>query len=204
MAAVGATGIPDGRSGLRAGSMTSVVLASDGDNAAVGGAGMAWLWSGGGSLAMAPVVSAAGSSEPACAAAAGRIGFRSGNGMELGFASFTGAGFAACDFACDLLVCDLAASGPGARTGGANDAQNTNSDTAALKRFILVDRSGFAILPRLNSQDFPLGRGAATIVGNYRLPVSTMSEKIRRKDDCQSLDWLGKVNERGSPTYGTS
>ncbi len=69
-----------------------------------------------------------------------------------------------------LVVCDLAASSPGASNGGAKDAQNTNSDSVALKRFILVDRSGFAILPRLNSQDFPLGRGAATILGNYRPP----------------------------------
>jgi len=54
-----------------------------------------------------------------------------------------------------LAVRDLAANGPGA-TGEAKDAQNTMSAMVALKRFILVDRFGFAILPRPNSQDSPL------------------------------------------------
>ena len=49
----------------------------------------------------------------------------------------------------------LAASGPETSNGGANDAQNTKSVRAALKRFILVDRSGFSILQDLSGLDPP-------------------------------------------------
>src|SRR5262245_12208698 len=87
-----------------------------------------------------------------------RLGFRSGNGTTAGFATLvTGlavladlAGltlFATTGLARDFVACVLAASGPGARTGGTNNAQSTMSDTVVLKRFILVDRSGFAIPP---------------------------------------------------------
>jgi hypothetical protein len=48
----------------------------------------------------------------------------------------------------DFEACCLAASAPVAITGGRNNAQNTKSDTVAFKRFILVDRSGFAIPPK--------------------------------------------------------
>jgi hypothetical protein len=47
-----------------------------------------------------------------------------------------------------LEACFLAASAPVAITGGRHNAQNTKSDTVAFKRFILVDRSGFAIPPK--------------------------------------------------------
>jgi hypothetical protein len=78
--------------------------------------------------------------------AASRVGLRSGNGTTTGFATFF-AGFVA--FAvCDLEACFLAASAPVAITGGRHNAQNTKSDTVAFKRFILVDRSGFAIPPK--------------------------------------------------------
>ena len=78
--------------------------------------------------------------------AACRLGLRSGNGTTTGFAT-SFAGFLA--FAvCDLEACFLAANAPVAIAGGRNNAQNTKSDTVAFKRFILVDRSGFAIPPK--------------------------------------------------------
>ena len=90
---------------------------------------------------MAAVVSAEAAAGLATVVAATRLGFRSGDGTTAGFATL--AVFSATGLARGLLACVLAASGPGARTGGTINAQNTNSDMVAFKRFILVDRSGF-------------------------------------------------------------
>ena len=89
------------------------------------------------------------------AATATRFGFGSGKGgTTAGVATFTAVFaclllFAATDLPCDLLACDLAcvfaASNPGAGSSGTSNAQNTKSGTVAFVRFILVDRSGFAI-----------------------------------------------------------
>src|SRR5262245_4209447 len=120
---------------------------------------------GGGWAAIAAVASLE-VSELSAAVIAARLGFRSGNGTTAGFATLvTGLAvltlFATTGLARDFVACVLAASGPGARTGGTNNAQSTMRDTVVLKRFILVDRSGFAI-PPLNGEDFPLSRGSAT------------------------------------------
>jgi hypothetical protein len=102
------------------------------------------------------VASPKASSGLAAAVIATRFGFRSGNGTATaGFATLVAclaaftvlALFATTGLARDFVACVLAASGPGARTGGTTNAQNTMSDTVVLKRFILVDRSGFAIPP---------------------------------------------------------
>jgi hypothetical protein len=82
----------------------------------------------------------------------------------------------------DLEDCCLAASAPVAITGGRHNAQNTKSVTVALSRVILVDRSGFAIPPN-KQRGFPPKSGAPRRRHNTNLPSSTMSEKIRRKDD---------------------
>jgi hypothetical protein len=66
-----------------------------------------------------------------------------------GFAGF--AAFAARDFE----ACCLAASAPVTITGGRHNAQKTKSDTVVFRRFILVDRSGFAILPRYAARISP-------------------------------------------------
>ena len=92
----------------------------------------------------------------AAAFIAARLGFRSGSGITTagfatlvaGFAVFTVLVlFAATGLARDFVACVFAASGPGARSSGTSNAQNTKSDTVAFMRFILVDRSGFAIPP---------------------------------------------------------
>ena len=110
-------------------------------------AGVSW---GSGCAAIAPVVSGDAVSGLDEAAATTRFGFRSGRGAKAG-ATTVAAGFAClllfvC-LTCDLLACVFAASSPETRSGGKNNAQNTTSDTVALLRFILVDRSGFAISP---------------------------------------------------------
>jgi hypothetical protein len=116
-------------------------------------AGTSW---GSGCSAIAPVTSGdavvSGLAGPATAT---RFGFGSGKGgTTAGVATFTAVFaclllFAATDLPCDLLACDLAcvfaASNPGAGSSGTSNAQNTKSGTVAFMRFILVDRSGFAI-----------------------------------------------------------
>jgi hypothetical protein len=99
---------------------------------------------------IAPVVSMGAVSGLVGVATAGRLGFRSGSGTTVAFATLLAgfATFAATCLARDLVACDLAASGPGARSSGTNNAQDTKSDTVALVCFILVDRSGFAIPPK--------------------------------------------------------
>jgi hypothetical protein len=96
--------------------------------------------------------------------------------------------FAATGLARDLLACVFAASDSGARSSGTNNAQNTMSDTVAFMLFILVDRSGCAI-PAMKWQGFPPKPGLRDEAGYTSLPNSTMSEKIRRKDD-----WKGRSN----------
>ena len=77
--------------------------------------------------------------------AAWRWGLRSGNGTTAGLTTLV-AGVAFAER--DLEEFCLAASAPVAITGGRHNAQHTMSDTVPLKRFILVDRSGFAIPPK--------------------------------------------------------
>jgi hypothetical protein len=109
-----------------------------------------------GRAAIAAVASAEAPGGLAAAFIAARLGFRSGSGITTaGFATLV-AGlavftvlvlFAATGLARDFVACVFAASGPGARSSGTSNAQNTMSDTVAFVRVILVDRSGFAIPP---------------------------------------------------------
>jgi hypothetical protein len=109
-----------------------------------------------GCAAIAAVASAEASAGLTAAVIAARLGFRSGNGtttagfatLVAGLAVFTALTlFAATGLARDFVACVFAASGPGARSSGTSNAQNTKSDTVAFVRVILVDRSGFAIPP---------------------------------------------------------
>jgi hypothetical protein len=109
-----------------------------------------------GCAAIAAVASGEASGGLAAAVIAARLGLRSGNGTTTaGFATLV-AGlavfavltlFAATGLTRAFVACVFAASGPGARSSGTSNAQNTKSDTVAFVRVILVDRSGFAIPP---------------------------------------------------------
>jgi hypothetical protein len=68
--------------------------------------------------------------------------------LTAGFAALAGfavlTGFVALA-ARDFEACCLAAIAPVTVTGGRHNAQSTKNDMVAVRRFILVDRSGFAI-----------------------------------------------------------